>query len=55
MNNNATTRRYAQGARALSAEPTARRIIDAFLARLMSQWYDEITLDIIAADAEGTD
>jgi AcrR family transcriptional regulator len=45
------TRPYLQRARAQSAEATARRILDAFLARLMSQWFDEITLDLIAADA----
>jgi len=45
------TRPYLQKARAQSAEATAQRIIDAFLARLMSQWFDEITLDLIAADA----
>lgn len=45
------TRRYAQGARAESARATGERIVDAFLARLMSQWYDEITLDRVAEDA----
>jgi len=44
-------RPYAQGARALSAEATARRVVDAFLARLSTQWFDEITLDLVAADA----
>jgi AcrR family transcriptional regulator len=44
-------RRYTQGARARAAEATARRIVDAFLARLMKQWFDEITLDRVAADA----
>lgn len=44
-------RRYVQGARAQAAEATARRIVDAFLARLMKQWFDEITLDRIAEDA----
>jgi AcrR family transcriptional regulator len=46
-----TTRRYTQDARARSAEDTARRIVEAFLSRLMAQWYDEITLDRIAEDA----
>jgi AcrR family transcriptional regulator len=47
----AATRRYNQSARAQSAEDTAQRIIDAFLARLMKQWFDEITLDRVAEDA----
>jgi AcrR family transcriptional regulator len=44
-------RRYTQGARAQAAQATARRIVDAFLARLMNQWFDEITLDRVAEDA----
>jgi AcrR family transcriptional regulator len=44
-------RRYTQSARADAAAATARRIVDAFLARLMTQWYDEITLDRIAEDS----
>jgi AcrR family transcriptional regulator len=44
-------RRYTLGARAQAAEATARRIIDAFVARLMKQWFDEITLDRVAEDA----
>ena len=28
--------------------------MDAFLARLMEQWFDEITLDCVAADADVT-
>jgi AcrR family transcriptional regulator len=44
-------RQYHQTARAQSAELTARRIVDAFLARLMRQWFDEITLDLVAKDA----
>jgi AcrR family transcriptional regulator len=44
-------RPYTQRARAQSAELTARRIVDAFLARLMTQWFDEITLDAVAQDA----
>lgn len=46
-----THRPYTQTARAEAAEATGRRITDAFLARLMAQWYDEITLDRVAADA----
>jgi len=45
------TRPYAQTARAEAAEATGQRIVDAFLARLMEQWFDEITLDRVAADA----
>jgi AcrR family transcriptional regulator len=45
------TRRYSQSARAQSAEATGRRIADAFMARLMTHWYDEITLDRVAEDA----
>ena len=44
-------RRYTQTARAQSAEATAQRILDAFLERLMTEWFDEITLDRVAADA----
>jgi AcrR family transcriptional regulator len=44
-------RRYTQTARAQSAEATAQRILDAFLERLMTDWFDEITLDRVAADA----
>jgi len=45
------TRRYNQKARAQSAEATGQRIVDAFLARLMKHWFDEITLDSVAEDA----
>lgn len=44
-------RRYTQTARAQAAEATAQRIVDAFLARLMEQWFDEITLDRVAQEA----
>jgi AcrR family transcriptional regulator len=44
-------RSYEQGARAEAAEENGRRIIDAFLSRLMNQWLDEITLDRVAEDA----
>jgi AcrR family transcriptional regulator len=46
-----TTRQYLQRARAQAAEATGQRIVEAFLARLMTQWFDEITLDRVAADA----
>ena len=48
------TRSYTQTNRAQAAEATGQRIIAAFLGRLMSQWYDEITLDRVAADAATT-
>jgi AcrR family transcriptional regulator len=47
----AKPRRYIQRARAEAAQATARRIIDAFLARLMTEWFDEITLEHVAEDA----
>ncbi|HEY2587913.1 MAG TPA: TetR/AcrR family transcriptional regulator [Tepidisphaeraceae bacterium] len=47
----ARPRPYAQTARAESARRTGERILEAFLARLMGQWFDEITLDCVAADA----
>lgn len=49
-----TRRPYVQGARARAAEATARRIVEAFYRRMLSQWPDEITLDTIAADASVT-
>src|SRR3954471_12624823 len=45
------TRPYAQTVRAQATEETARRILDAFIARLFTQWLDEITLDRVADDA----
>jgi len=47
-------RAYNLGARAESAEALGQRIVDAFLTRLMKQWFDEITLDQIADDAGTT-
>lgn len=44
-------RRYRQGARAEAAQQTAGRILDSFVARLTDGWFDEITLDSVAADA----
>ena len=51
MKSRPASRRYSQVARAQAAEDTARRIVDAFLAPLMADWYDDITLDRVAADA----
>jgi AcrR family transcriptional regulator len=45
------TRQYTQRARAEAAEATGRRIVEVFLGRLMAQWFDEVTLDQVAADA----
>jgi AcrR family transcriptional regulator len=50
-NGSSGTRPYRQGARAEAAEATGSAIVDAFVGRLMRQWYDEITLDLIARDA----
>jgi AcrR family transcriptional regulator len=44
-------RPYEQTARAKATEQTGRRIVDVFFDRLMDSWYDEITLDAVAADA----
>jgi AcrR family transcriptional regulator len=44
-------RPYRQGARALAAEATGQRIVDAFLAHLRIAWFEEITLDAVAQDA----
>ncbi|HSV15264.1 MAG TPA: TetR/AcrR family transcriptional regulator [Tepidisphaeraceae bacterium] len=41
-------REYTQTARAEAAQETGRRIVDAFVDRLVSGWFDEITLDRIA-------
>jgi len=54
MKSNASTTRprpYEQTLRAQAAEATGQRVIEAFLARLMRQWFDEITLDAVAEDA----
>jgi AcrR family transcriptional regulator len=44
-------RSYTQTARATAAEETGRRIVDAFVERLLNGWFDEITLDQVADDA----
>lgn len=48
------TRRYRQSARARAARQTAIRILDAFTARLRGEWFDQITLEQVAQDAEVT-
>lgn len=47
-------RPYRQGARAAAAEATGERILAAFMERLKTQWFDEITLEAVARDAEVT-
>src|SRR4051794_4194382 len=44
-------RRYEQRARAESAEATAQRVMASAQALLMARWYDDVTLDDIAAHA----
>lgn len=44
-------RAYRQGARAIAAELTAARILDAFEARVRDGWFDEVTLEQVARDA----
>jgi AcrR family transcriptional regulator len=51
MKSTTPRRPYRQGARALAAEQTAGRIIDAFDRRLREDWYDEITLERVAREA----
>jgi len=45
------TRHYRQKARAVAAEASSRRILDAFLKRAETEWFEKITLDSVAADA----
>lgn len=49
-----TSRRYNQGVRALATQATADRIVEAFLNRLVTEWYDDITLALVAKDAAVT-
>ena len=44
-------RPYRQAARAVAAEATARRIVDAFSDCMQQQWFDEITLEEVARRA----
>lgn len=44
-------RPYEQKARALAAEASTRRILESFLKRAESQWFEDITLDALAQDA----
>lgn len=47
-------RTYRQSARAAAAEATGERILDVFTARLCDRWFEEITLDEVAKEAEVT-
>ncbi len=47
-------RAYRQSARAEAVQDTERQIVDALLALLAERWFDEITLDDIAAAAGTT-
>lgn len=44
-------RQYQQKARAQAAEATGERILAAFVKRMGDQWFENITLDMVAADA----
>ena len=54
MNIAVPRRIYRQSARALAAEATATRIMDAFAKQLRERWFDEIRLEDVARDAEVT-
>lgn len=45
------TRTYTSPVRARAAEDTRRRVIEAALSRFSSQYYDDVTLDVVATDA----
>lgn len=51
MNIAAPKRIYRQSARALAAEATADRILDAFAGQLRGRWFDEIRLEDVAREA----
>ena len=51
MNTAAPKRAYRQSARAIAAEATGERILDAFARQLREQWFDEIRLEGIAREA----
>lgn len=52
MKKETTPRPYRLGVRAESAEATYNGILDAFVARLGASWFEQVTLDAVAADAE---
>ena len=49
-----SVRTYNQTARARSAAETGERIIEAFIARVQRDWFEQVRLEDIAADAEVT-
>src|SRR5688572_11945975 len=51
MNRAVPKRAYRQSARALAAEATGERILDAFAEQLRERWFDEIRLEEVARDA----
>jgi len=51
MNMAVPKRAYRQSARALAAEATGERILDAFAEQLRERWFEEIRLEEIARDA----
>jgi AcrR family transcriptional regulator len=48
------TRGYQQTVRAEASEASTRRIIEAFLKRAESEWFDKVRLEDIASDADVT-
>lgn len=50
----AIPRSYQMTARAASAEATGDRILEAFKKRICEEWFEDITLDKIARDADVT-
>lgn len=44
-------RQYQQKARALAAEATTTRILEVFIKRIEEQWFEDVTLDVVAQDA----
>jgi AcrR family transcriptional regulator len=54
MKSTTAQRAYRQGARALAAQATGERIVQAFTRRLAAEWFDEIRLDEVARDAQVT-
>ena len=54
MNIESPKRAYRQSARALAAEATGERIVDAFATEMEDSWFDEIRLEDVARAAEVT-
>lgn len=53
-NTNVKSRSYTSPLRARAAEQTGERILQAALARFSTDYYEDVTLDAIAADADVT-